>query len=117
MGEGVQTDRVLPEGLLGRLENLEREADDHGVLFLRGWILGNGSRVKAVILKRKNGYVIPVPYGLPRPDIAGAFPQDASAAKSGFAGQIVIGRPSSGPRDRLSTEQIEIYAEVENGKQ
>src|SRR3954468_15348868 len=103
MGVEAASDRVLPGGLLGYLEDFEfQETGSERTLILRGWILGNSS-VRSVILKH-NGTPLSVPYGLVRPDVADAYPDNPHAARAGFGGFIYL------PRARPRRATVEICA-------
>lgn len=114
MSADAANDRVLPGGLLGYLDGFEHhEVADGDLISLQGWILGNGSRVQSVVIKQKKGPPVPLSYGLSRPDVAVAYPEKPNAATSGFAGSVTIRRTAS---PRVLSEEIEIYAVLENGR-
>src|SRR5438552_7709 len=107
-----ETDRVLPGGLLGFLDDFEyRQTGGNHLLVVRGWILGGDSRVRSVVVKRQHGATVSIPYGLPRPDVADAYPEDPQAQTSGFGGLVTVPRPNSGP------EEVEICAVLESGRE
>jgi O-antigen biosynthesis protein len=112
MSADATSDRVLPGGLLGYLEDFEyqKAGSDHA-LVLRGWILGGSSRVRSVILKQQKGKAVPVPYGLPRPDVAAAYPNDPYASKAGFGGLVTL------PRSTSRDTEVAICAVLENGRE
>ena len=111
----VTTGGGLPDGLLGYLDDFEhQEAGGDDVLSFRGWILGIDSRVQSVVMKRKKGEAVPISYGLPRPDVAVAYPEEPSAVVAGFAGLVTLRRTAI---ERLLPEQIEICAVLESGQE
>ena len=107
-----KTDRVLPGGLLGFLDDFEyRQTGGKHLLVVRGWILGGDSRVRSVVVKRQQEATVSIPCGLPRPDVADAYPEDPQAQTSGFGGLVTVPRPNSGP------EEVEICAVLESGRE
>jgi glycosyltransferase involved in cell wall biosynthesis len=111
MSGAATSDRVLPGGLLGYLEDFEfQQAGSEQTLALRGWILGRNSRVESVIL-RQNGNRVSVPYGLVRPDVAEAYPDHPHAPKAGFGGLVTL--PRSGSRGAI----VDICAVLDNGRE
>jgi len=111
MSGDATSDRALPGGLLGYLEDFEfQQTGSEQTLVLRGWILGRNSRVESVIL-RQNGKRVSVPYGLVRPDVAEAYPDYPHAPKSGFGGLVTL--PRSGSR----SSNVDICAVLDNGRE
>jgi glycosyltransferase involved in cell wall biosynthesis len=112
MSAKATSDRVLPGGLLGYLDDFEyqKTGSDH-TLILRGWILGGKSRVRSVIVKQQKGTSLSVPYGQPRPDVAREYPHDPHAKAAGFGGVITLAPSNS--RD----QKVDICAVLENGRE
>ena len=112
MSAEATSDRILPGGLLGYLEDFvyQQTGSDH-TLILRGWILGGNSRVRSVILKQQKGSSVSVPYGLPRPDVAREYPHDLHARKAGFGGSITLARSN------LRQVKVDICAVLEDGRE
>jgi glycosyltransferase involved in cell wall biosynthesis len=112
MSAEATSDRILPGGLLGYLEDFvyQKTGSEH-TLILRGWILGGNSRVRSVILRQQKGASVSVPYGLPRPDVAREYPHDLHARKAGFGGLVTL------PRSNSRQVEVDICAVLENGRE
>ncbi|MBO1350584.1 MAG: class I SAM-dependent methyltransferase [Hormoscilla sp. GUM202] len=102
---------VNPTGeLLGYLESPQAmEKNLNGTLRVSGWILHKQAKITALMLAQSGFPEEQIAYGIERPDVAGVFPEIASAQTSGFERKIIL------DRNYTSKINIEIWAILENG--
>ena len=78
-------------------------ADGHA-LDITGWVLGTRARAESIEIVGDHGIIRSVPVRLPRPDVAGRFPQVEGAEASGF--HAAVGLAGLGPRFELGVRAL-----------
>lgn len=102
----------VPSGdLLGCLDAPSvNEINVNGNLTVVGWLCSKNLRIQSLLLLRDDLPEDPITYGLPRPDVAQAFPDVANSGLSGFRWNIFLDQHFSG------NIIIKISAILENGE-
>jgi hypothetical protein len=90
----TQIDEVRPTSRPGDLVGFGLDAPQPGsaqetfALDVRGWVVGTGGPVAAVLVVSDTDVLRRLPVGLERPDVAQAHPDVAAAGRSGFFGSL-----------------------------
>ncbi|HEY9296674.1 MAG TPA: hypothetical protein VIQ31_09910, partial [Phormidium sp.] len=119
--QGKQTDiavqeqpfiEVTPSGeLLGCLDAPTiNEINISGTLAVVGWLCSRNIQIKSLLLSTDDVSEEPIIYGLPRPDVAQAFPDVPNSGLSGFKWNIFLGKNFSG------NLVIKLWVILENGE-
>lgn len=96
------------EGSLDRLEHRIANETSYG-LFISGWLYSKSLKLTQLVARIRGGANVVLTHGLPRPDVAKAFPQFPSAVASGFDGYVPIDSSFAG------CVTLELHAIIEDG--